>query len=80
MNQVEKLLKKLNANQRAQNETVLLLLYANRLTELNIKKLKGHSDIFRLRAGDYWIIFRRRGQSIAVLDIRKRDDQTYKDY
>ena len=43
----------------------------------NIKSLKG-SDEFRLRVGDWRIIFLQKDDSIIITDVRKRDEATYK--
>jgi len=47
---------------------------------LDMKKLKGHDDLFRVRVGDYRLIFQNIGDKFILVDARKRDDQTYRDY
>ena len=45
---------------------------------LDIKKLKGYRDIFRLRKGDLRIIYRVQEKAIFILAIERRSEGTYK--
>jgi mRNA interferase RelE/StbE len=50
------------------------------LEGLDVKSLKGHKDIFRVRVGSYRIIFRyQKDKSIEIVSIAKRNEKTYKD-
>ena len=42
-----------------------------------LKKLTG-TDFFRYKSGNYRIIFNQEGEILAIFDIRKRDEKTYK--
>ncbi len=54
---------------------------AGQVDGLNLKKLKGHSSIYRLRAGDSRLVFQQLGDGKQiVLYVGKRDDQTYRDF
>ena len=45
---------------------------------LNIKKLQGYKDIFRLRKGKFRIIFLKNDKIIQIIDIGRRNEKTYK--
>ncbi len=45
---------------------------------LDIKKLKGREDIFRLRKGSIRIIFRVSNNKVFLLKIERRNSDTYK--
>lgn len=44
---------------------------------LNITKLKGYQDIFRLRKGKIRIIFIKVGKNIRIISIERRKEDTY---
>ena len=46
---------------------------------LDIKKLKGRSDIYRARKGKIRIIYRIDGGQVYLLAIERRSENTYKD-
>ncbi|HCM52328.1 TPA: hypothetical protein DIS56_04375 [Candidatus Saccharibacteria bacterium] len=80
MNKVEKLLQKLDPKTRARVEQALLHLANNRLEELDIKKIKGTNDIFRIRVGRHRIVIRQVDQKFNLITIAKRDEKTYKSF
>lgn len=45
---------------------------------LDIKKLQGYDDIFRLRKGKIRIIFYKHKIDISIINIERRNDKTYK--
>lgn len=40
----------------------------------HIKKLKGYSDLYRLRVGDYRVVFEWKGEEIIIIRILTRQD------
>jgi mRNA-degrading endonuclease RelE of RelBE toxin-antitoxin system len=80
MDRLTKLLKKLTPKERTQLEEVLSSLLSERLTGLDIKKLKGRDDIYRVRSGALRIIFRKDSGEIRVLDAARRGETTYRDF
>jgi mRNA-degrading endonuclease RelE of RelBE toxin-antitoxin system len=46
--------------------------------DLDIKKIKGHQNIFRVRSGKIRIIFSKNGDKIAFFSIERRSETTYK--
>lgn len=45
---------------------------------LDIRKLQGHEDIFRLRKGKIRIIFYKHRTGMAIINIERRSEKTYK--
>lgn len=80
MDKIEKALNKLSAKERNQVRDILTKLISNNILGLDIQKLKGHSDIFRVRKGDTRIIYRKTANSIFVLAIERRSEKTYRDF
>lgn len=78
MDKIEKELKKLTEKERIWIKEILNKLQRNELIGLNIKKLKGRDDIFRIRKGDIRIIYRTEGVRIFILSIERKHEDTYK--
>lgn len=56
---------------------ILLKIKSKNLEDLDIKKLKGREDVFRIRKGKLRIIFIYKKQKIYILSIERRSDNTY---
>ncbi len=80
MDKISKAIQKINPKDALKIADTLELLLKNKLENLDIKKLKGHKDIFRIRVQDYRIIFKKTSDKIQILYIGKRNDKTYKSY
>ena len=78
MDKIEKALRKLNTGERSVIGQILKLLSSGKLAGLDIKKLKGRDDIFRVRKGDMRIIYRVQNGDIYILIIVRRGESTYK--
>ena len=78
MDKIEKELKKLSNRERDLIRDILSKLASGRLTGLDLKKLKGKEDIFRIRKGSIRIIYRVVDEEIFVLAIERRKESTYK--
>ena len=77
MDAIQKALKKLSEKERAQVKEILGKLLANHTQGLDIKKLQGRDDIFRLRKGYIRIVYRKNGKAIFILLIERRNEKTY---
>ena len=78
MDKIEKALKKLSAKEKVAIRKLLENLYSRNLKSLDIKKLRGRSDIFRARKGSLRIIYRLLNNgSIFILTIERRNENTY---
>lgn len=75
---IKKLLAKLS---RKEAEVVKLLLLRVKLDDtlgLDIKRLQGHPDLFRVRKGRLRIIYRKTTSDFLLLRIDLRNEKTYK--
>lgn len=80
MDKISKLLKKLSPKERERLEETLTILLSNDTSSLDIKKLKGVDDVYRVRDGDLRVIFQKQEKEIRVLEVSRRDEDTYKNY
>lgn len=81
MDKINKALLKIPDKQRKAILAAAKQVQAGKLDNLDIKKLKGSSDLFRVRVGNYrLIILIQADRKSVVVDIAKRDDRTYRDY
>lgn len=78
MDKFEKVFKKLTAREQRQLKEILAQLEAGLFKNLNIKKLKGAEDIFRVRKGNLRIIYQKRGGGIFLLKLSRRSEKTYR--
>jgi len=77
MDAIKKALKRFTAKERGWVREVLERLASNELRGLDVKKLQGRDDIFRVRKGDIRIVFRKSGGIISILLIQRRNEKTY---
>jgi mRNA-degrading endonuclease RelE of RelBE toxin-antitoxin system len=79
MDKVAKLLKKLIEKERSEVLETLSALLSGETKQLDIKKLKGVDSVYRARVGNLRIIFRKgSAKDVRILDIARRDEQTYR--
>lgn len=78
MGKIDKALNKFSAKERLEIKNVFLKLKSGNVKELNVKKLKGHLNIFRVRKGNIRIIFLKDKKYIFILTIERRREDTYK--
>lgn len=79
MDKIRKALRSLNSKERKKLKEILVQIDKGNFRNLDLKKLKGRTDIYRVRKGDMRIIFRKRkNSSIKVLTIERRSGKTYK--
>ena len=78
MPRLKKLLSQFNKKERETIESLLESIVSLSCRNLDIKKLKGHQNIFRVRGGDIRIIFMREKKEIFILSIDRRNENTYK--
>lgn len=77
---IKKLLAKLPPKQLQLIRGAVATMLAGRFNELDIKALKGHKGLYRVRVGNYRIIFRHEANGEPnILAIQRRNERTYKD-
>jgi len=74
---IEKALRKLSDKERLRLREILVAIKAGHLDGLDVVKLKGYDDIYRVRKRDIRIIFRRMKNRTIILTIERRSDTTY---
>jgi mRNA-degrading endonuclease RelE of RelBE toxin-antitoxin system len=79
MNHIEKLFKKINKRDREILLKTLNLILARNLEELKVIKLSA-SDFYRVRKGNFRIIFHYEETETIIDAIRLRNEDTYKDF
>jgi mRNA-degrading endonuclease RelE of RelBE toxin-antitoxin system len=79
MDKIKKVLEKLTAKERKKIKGILIEIKNHRFKGLDIKKLKGRDDIFRVRKGQIRVVYRidEKG-GVFILTIERRNDTTYK--
>ena len=78
MDKIAKALKKLAAGEKEITKAILAKINCHNFNGLNIKKLKGRQDIYRVRKGKIRIIYRiDENKKIFILTIERRSDNTY---
>ena len=80
MDNIEKLLRKIRPYDRSIILLALQQIFRRDFTGLDLKKLKGYLHIFRVRVGNYRIIYFDDGQEIILKAIKRRDESTYSDF
>lgn len=75
---LKKLLSRFNKVDRESLEFLIEKIISLDWHDLDIKKLKGYQDVFRLRKGKLRIIFTKNKDIIRIIDMGHRSDNTYK--
>ncbi len=78
MDKIDKALRKLLPAERKEIKNIILLINTGKYSQLDLKKLKGYDDIFRVRHRRWRIIFKIDRENIKILSLEKRNDNTYK--
>ena len=79
MDKISKAFKKLTEKERNKIKQILQKINSGDFKNLDIKKLKGRDDIFRVRYGKIRIIYRMdENKNIFILIIEHRSEKTYK--
>lgn len=77
VHKIDKALKRLSKKERAVIKQMLLQIKKRNIGKMDIKKLKGRTDIYRARNGSLRIIFFMNDDDLRILSIERRNDTTY---
>lgn len=77
VDRIDKALNKLSSKEQKTLKQVLQKIVDGKLSGLDIKKLKGRQDIYRVRKGKMRVLFRKDGDEITVLAVERRSETTY---
>lgn len=80
MDKIRKSLERLSVKERAIVQEILKKIKSNSVQDLDLKKLKGADDIFRIRKGDIRIIYKKPEDQIVILSIERKSEKTYRDF
>ncbi len=80
MEQWKKQLRKIPRSSRDRVLGALTLLLTRDFSALDRLQLKGYQHIFRIRVGNYRIIYHDEGDEITLKAISRRDENTYRDF
>lgn len=78
MDKIDKALSKLTFKEKERMKDIIKALQLGRFDNMDIKKLKGFKDIFRVQKGGLRIVYQLLGRRIIILKIDKRKEDTYK--
>jgi len=78
MDKIAKSLSRLSATEKITFKKILLSIRDDKWKGLDVKKLKGYDNIFRIRKGRLRIIISKMDSSIKVVKIERRTDKIYK--
>lgn len=76
---IKKILSKLSSKERELVKLLLLRIKLDDTDGLDIKQLKGHTELFRIRKGRLRIVYRKNKQEFLIVRIDRRNEKTYKD-
>ena len=79
MNPYLKLLSKIPRKDRIAIQDTIAMIVLRIFENLDIKKLKGHKDLFRVRVGRYRVVYFDDGKDVMVRFIAIRNESTYRD-
>ena len=77
MERIEKFLRKLSRQERQRVEKCIKDILAGTVAHLDLKRLKGHHDFYRIRTGSIRIIFSQKDGKTDIILIERRNDTTY---
>lgn len=78
MDKIDKLFRKLSKKEQQAMLLLLQQIKADFSKIPGIIKLSGHQNLYRVRIGNYRIIFKTIPKDIEVVRISRRNEQTYK--
>ncbi len=78
MDKIDKALSKLTFKEKERMKDIIKALQLGRFDNMDIKKLKGFKDIFRVRKGELRIVYQLLDRRIIILKVDKRKEDTYK--
>jgi mRNA-degrading endonuclease RelE of RelBE toxin-antitoxin system len=78
MDKIQKAINKLNLKEKKLVKEIIKNLLSSKFLGLNIQKLRGHKDIYRVRKGSLRVIYRQTSEDIFVLAIERRSEKTYR--
>lgn len=80
MDKIQKALAKLAKQHREIFDALMVKLMARDFLGLNMAKMKGYQDVYRVKHGRLRVIFRINQQGLFVLEVGLRSEKTYRNF
>lgn len=80
MDKIKKFLRKLTLEEQETVAEIIQKVILDDVSDLDVKRLQGYWDIFRVRKGSIRIIFKRIPGENRILEVTRRSDTTYRKY
>ncbi len=80
MQNIEKFLDKLISRERLRVTSCIEDIIRGQTDNLDVKRLRGKMELFRVRVGKIRIIYKRVGTSRVIVKVSWKNDNTYKNY
>lgn len=77
---IQKFLRKLPEKQRRGIERLIERIVARETDSLDVQKIQGGHDIYRVRQGDLRIIYRLFDDEVFIIASERRSDNTYRKF
>ncbi|MDP2812164.1 MAG: type II toxin-antitoxin system RelE/ParE family toxin [bacterium] len=77
MNKIQKALQKFGESERIALKKIIVQIKSGNFSNLDIKKLKGHNNVFRVRKGKFRVVFSTDNGKTTLIAIGRRNDTTY---
>lgn len=78
MDKIFKFLRKRTKKERLLLMALVDLIVQKKTESLDIKKLTGYDNLFRVRSGKFRVIFKMGQDESVIVKIDERDEQTYR--
>jgi mRNA-degrading endonuclease RelE of RelBE toxin-antitoxin system len=79
MDSVQKLLRSITKKEASTILACIETIYSGNWSNLNIQKLKGYQDLYRIRVGKFRIFIKKEDGRYIITTIRRRSEKTYRD-
>lgn len=80
VDRIQKALRKISDAQRKEIKDIITCILSNDIAHLDVKKLQGNDNVYRVRKGGLRIIFLKTSTDIRILAVERRTDTTYRKY
>jgi len=78
VDKIKKIFQKMSPKEKLTVKLVVQQAYLDHNKVPNLKKLNGYKDLYRIRVGRFRIILKISKKLVKITQIKKRDDNTYK--
>ena len=79
VDRIQKALRKLQPKERQQLKRIIERIVSGDVSEMDVKKLQGAEDVYRVRKGDIRVIYRTSDDGVRIIAVERRSDTTYDD-